>query len=307
MLISYWTVMALLLKLANYVAILALAGNLILRILMPDRILDPNNKTTRPMWLIFMPILDKRLMAFLLIGLTATLLHIPIEAGALAENGVSGMIEPIMLDITWNSAIGDQVALRAPAIVLAIFAILFLYKETPMTKVIQNTLLGLALCLMAYSFTKTGHTAEKGILLKLILTIHLVTISSWVGSLLPLYNSCILLSVAEVKTLMRQFGQLAIVIIVLLLLSGIILITQYIGSITLLFTSSYGQLLLLKLFLVSSMLMLGAWHKLRLVPQLSEQSHIVTLKRSIGVELSLAILVLVTTSIFTTFTGPNLE
>ncbi len=52
------------------------------------------------------------------------------------------------------------------------------------------------------------------------------------------------------------------------------------------------------------MLLLGAWHKLFLVPQITQQHHISILKRSITVEILIALFVLITTSVFTTLVGP---
>jgi len=103
---------------------------------------------------------------------------------------------------------------------------------------------------------------------------------------------------------MHYFGQLAIVIVFVLLISGLTLLLQYLESFSALFTSDYGQLILLKLLLVSAMLLLGAWHKLFLVPQITQQHHISILKRSITVEIVIALFVLITTSVFTTLVGP---
>ena len=79
---------------------------------------------------------------------------------------------------------------------------------------------------------------------------------------------------------------------------------QYLISISALFNSDYGQLVLLKLLLVSAILSMGAWHKFCLVPHLTKE-NINTLKRSISVEMAVAVLVLLTTSVLTTLVGPS--
>ena len=204
-----------------------------------------------------------------------------------------------MLDIVWQSVIGDQALVRIPALILAIIAAL-LVKSGNINVVLFSRLLSLvALVALTYSFTFTGHSAVEGLLVRSLLTFHLIAIACWIGSLWPLYKSCTLMPARSLKAVMHLFGQLAIIIVFVLLISGLTLLLQFIDSIYVLFTSNYGQLILLKLLLVTAMLLLGAWHKLFLVPH-----HIKSLKQSIGVEMSIALLVLITTSVFTTLVGP---
>jgi len=296
--LSDWSVLLLLLKLASYLAIAALAGTLLMRLL------NNESTTTDTQLTCFFRYLKRWQITFVMVGFLGAILQIPIEAGAMAESGFSGMIDPFMLDIIWQSVIGEQVSIRIPAFIVALFAVYTWRAHSNSTNVPNFVITLLALATLTYSFTLTGHSAEKDLLIKSTLTLHLITIASWVGALWPLYKSCQLLSLNTVKHVMERFGQLAIIIIAVLLISGITLLWQYLNSFSELFTSNYGQLIMLKLLLVSAMLLLGAWHKLRLVPQITHQYHIVTLKRSISVEMVIAVCVLLTTSVFTTLVGP---
>ena len=296
--ISYWSVLLLLLKLVIYVASAALAGNLVLRLLVRKNQASAENLAA------FNVYLKRGALVCLSLALIASILQVPIEAGAMAESGFSGMTDAFMLEIAWKSVIGEQALVRMPAFLLAIVAVSTWGKYSPLFNTLNILVTVVVLIVITYSFTFTGHSAEKNLWIKALLVLHVLAITCWVGSLLPLYKSCQLLALTEVKRLMHQFGQLAIMIIVLLLASGITLILQYLDTVADLFTSSYGQLILLKLLLVSAMLMLGAWHKLSLVPQITEEHHVLTLKRSISIEMFIALTVLIITSIFTTLVGP---
>ena len=41
------------------------------------------------------------------LGFIAVILQVPIEAGAIAESGVAGMLDPFMQEIVWQSVIGE--------------------------------------------------------------------------------------------------------------------------------------------------------------------------------------------------------
>jgi putative copper resistance protein D len=106
---------------------------------------------------------------------------------------------------------------------------------------------------------------------------------------------------------MHKFGQMAMFIVAILIVCGGILLVMLLGSVGELFTSDYGQFLLLELLLVACMLMLGAWHKFSLVPDLKRNSKPHKLSQSIAVEGLLSICVLNITSIFTTLVGPAMH
>ena len=298
--LSEWSVLLLLLKLAIYIAIAGLAGALLMRFMCG------NSNVAGHHLISFYQFLKRWQITCVVTGSIAALLQVPIEAGAMAESGFMGMFDPFMLEIVWQSVIGDQATFRIPALIIALIsACMWNVKSDDNIAGYKNgAVILIMLGFIAYSFTFTGHSANENELVKSILTFHLIAIASWVGSLWPLYKSCTILSVHEVKKVMHLFGHLAIIVVFVLLISGLALLLNYLHSFSVLFTSSYGQLILLKLLLVSAMLMLGAWHKLILVPKITQKQHVGTLKRSISVEMLIAAFVLITTSVFTTLVGP---
>lgn len=233
-------------------------------------------------------------------GIALALLYLPLQAGALAETGVAGMVDRLMLDMVWQSAMRTQVFL-----LLCGFATLWLWarRVKHSGKAASITLVSIAAFLLAGSFSQSGHVAGLGGLWQLLLTLHVLAISAWVGSLLPLWQSCYRLTPDRLLALMQQFGRVAVIVVVVLISCGVLILLQLLNSPGELFVTGYGRLMLLKLMLVAAMLLLAAWHKFSLVKALAQQQNSSLLARSIFIEMLLALLVLVSSSSFTTVVG----
>ena len=124
--LSYWSVLLLLLKLVVYVASAALAGTLVLRLLNRNNKASANNVAT------FNNYIKRGALVCLSLALIASILQVPIEAGAMAESGFSGMTDAFMLEIAWKSVIGEQALVRMPAFLLAIVAVSTWGKYSPL-------------------------------------------------------------------------------------------------------------------------------------------------------------------------------
>jgi putative copper resistance protein D len=99
---------------------------------------------------------------------------------------------------------------------------------------------------------------------------HLIAAGLWVGALLPL----VLLLRAPTGTSGRyeaakRFSTLGVACVALLLPSGIVNAHYLVGSVPALIGTAYGQVLLLKLALVLTMLALAAMNRWRFVPRLA--------------------------------------
>lgn len=233
-------------------------------------------------------------------GMVLALLYLPLQAGALAETGVAGMADRLMLQMVWQSAMRTQLLL-----LLCGFATLSLWawRVKHSNKVVSITLVSIAALLLAGSFSQTGHVASLTSLWQLLLTLHVLAIAAWVGSLLPLWQSCYRLAPDRLLALMQQFGRVAVIVVLVLISCGVLILLQLLDSPAALFVTDYGRLMLLKLMLVAAMLLLAAWHKFNLVKALAKHQNSRLLARSIFIEMLLALLVLVTCSSFTTVVG----
>jgi len=293
-----WSLLLLIVKITSYVAIAALAGGFLINLLLKSA------KDTNAVEAYLRPI-KKWQLVFLIAGLLAAMAHIPIEAASLADTGWQGLFDTLMLNIVWQSVIGDQAILRITGLSLGILTIIFWQKPYQSRNPLNLIVTIAALIIMAISFSVAGHSASDGLWVHAILSLHVIAISLWIGSLWPLYKSCRKLSAKTVKNLMEDFGRVALYVVLLLIICGVILLFRFVDTLTELFTTGYGQLIILKLLLVSSMLLLAAWHKLVLVPKLIQQHNIKSLQKSIAIETIIGVLVIVVTSIFTTIVGPS--
>ncbi len=292
-----WSVLLLILKITSYLAIAALAGGFLINLLL-------KSAKNRDLVEAYLKSIKNWQLIFLIAGLFAALAHTPIEAASLSDTGWQGLFDTLMLNIIWHSVIGDQTVLRIIGLSLGLLTVLFWNKPYQNRNVVSFIISGIAVLIIAISFSIAGHSASDGLWVQAVLSLHVVAMALWIGSLWPLYKSCSRLSPDTVKKLMEDFGRLALFIVLILISCGLTLVFRFIDSFTELFTTGYGQLILLKLLLVSGMLLLAAWHKLVLVPKLVQQHNISALQKSIVVETVIAVLVIVVTSVFTTLVGP---
>lgn len=148
----------------------------------------------------------------------------------------------------------------------------------------------LALVLAGVSFAASGHaaTAEPQWLMRPAVFIHVVMVSLWLGSLLPLAG--LLASRNEAaKPALRRFTATIPFGVALLLGTGILLAIVQVGTPEALWTTTYGRILLTKLALVVLLLLLAAANRFRFtIPALSQFGGHHPLVNSISVMLVLA-------------------
>lgn len=284
-------------KLLNYLAVSGSIGAaflLLLPALAQGQLQPQSDSSAFRLWL-------KRLvLGWSAAGMVLALLYLPLQAGALAEAGIAGMADSVMLQMVWQSAMRTQLIL-----LLCGFATLWLWawRVKHSGNAVGIALVSIGALLLAASFSQTGHVASLTGLWQLLLTLHVLAIAAWVGSLLPLWQSCYRLAPDRLLALMQQFGQVALYLLLLLISCGVLILLQLLDSPRELFVTDYGRLMLFKLMLVAAMLLLAAWHKFSLVNALAQHQNSRLLARSIFIEMLLALLVLATSSSFTTVVG----
>ncbi|KMT66768.1 copper resistance D family protein [Catenovulum maritimum] len=238
---------------------------------------------------------------YIVMALIANIIWFFASTGAMAEEGIQGALDADMLAIMWDSSVGTGALLRGLGLVIAIIALAF--KLIQRYKCLKQSVLVFSLTILAYSFTVLGHVSELGVIEKGFLMFHVLVMAWWFGALWPLKRACSQLSYTELHLLMESFGKQASFAVSLLLLAGLWLVIQLVGSVEELFSSSYGQTLLLKLALVTSILGIAAKHKLKLVPQLKNSQGREALSKSISIEMVVAFVILFITSGLTSVVG----
>lgn len=193
------------------------------------------------------------------VALLATILSFSLRGSSLTGD-VSGMVDQEMLGILWQTSVGDVLIYRLVGLTVLILGLL-----------ISGVLRWLSLLgglLSLWSFAQIGHVASEELFwVDILLFIHLTAASFWIGILMPLSK----LAKSDQNTkqaadLGHQFGQVATIIVPLLILAGLILTWNLVGSLDNLFGTGYGISLLIKTAIVGSLLFLATLNKLRFIP-----------------------------------------
>jgi putative copper resistance protein D len=243
----------------------------------------------------------------LIAAVIATVLLFFAQVGALSDSGLSGMWDPQMINLLWQSQAGTSLLLRLLGSGLVLVALIIsASKKKGGWQIIKYPGYVIGVLLLAISFVLVGHTSQLSVWVKVTLWLHFIAVAWWIGSLWPLRRSCTVLDTDALYDIMHRFGRYALFVVAGLSLAGVVLAWQLLESWQTLITTPYGQILLGKLFLVSLILLLAAWHKLRLTPKLLHDSKAgKDLANSIGLESVLALSILFVTACLTTLTGPG--
>jgi putative copper resistance protein D len=215
--------------------------------------------------------------------------------GANLTGDASGMIDPEMLGLLWDTPVGTALMYRIAGLGLLIIG-LFMGRIGLWLSVIGGIV-------AIWSFDHIGHVAgRKTTLLDIILILHLIAIALWIGVLTPLKRLT-----SKPRTwrfaadVGHRFGLVASVTVPLLIIAGLYMSYELVGSFTALVGTGYGQALILKVVLVAGLLVLGALNKLYFVPglQANEPKAARRLASSITIEWIIILAVLGITSILT--------
>ncbi|MCU7555398.1 CopD family protein [Alteromonas sp. ASW11-19] len=242
----------------------------------------------------------------LVLSLLAAAVWFFAKTGAFSESGLQGAVDPIMLEVMWDSPVGDVTLVRMLMSALAIPALLLIFIKRVHFTIVRAMLIALAVYGL-YSFTLVGHVAEKGVVDKLVLATHVALMGWWFGALLPLRMVCQHFSVEDTQKIMTMFGRVAGYLVPTLLLLGIYMAVNLFTAPNDLIQSQYGRTFLSKLLVVGLLLLLAARHRFMLVPAMTEAEDTAKMKRSINIEIILAVTLLLITSVLTSVVGPQFD
>jgi copper transport protein len=104
---------------------------------------------------------------------------------------------------------------------------------------------------------------------------------------------------SSIASLVNSFSPIALASATIVVASGVIASWVHLETLSALWKTAYGQVLLVKLLLVLIALTIGAYNFRRVQPQLANETGSVRLKRSAGIELSVGFLILIVTGFLT--------
>lgn len=251
-----------------------------------------------------------------LAGIHAEVLFFILKVGELADAGLVGMFDIEYAKILWSTPLGVVLRYRSFAFSLALIMALvtlnrMLRLPSPPGKVFFLPLLaaqGLALLLIISVFRHSGHVSVLDDLSWIVVGIHFLAFSCWIGSLFPLNWILENSSMVVARNLLIRFSLAGSAAVGLMVTSGIYLTYRLTGFAIEGAFSAYGQYLILKVVFVSSILVVAAINKWRLVPELNQgdEASRILMRRSLRVEVLLSAIVLLITAYLSSQLSPML-
>ena len=243
------------------------------------------------------------------LGFLGTLVNYFVQVGLINARGLTGMFDWDMASLLLETQLGEVTYMRLTGFILAfISSLIFFRKAVRLPQQSFYRLLlgvqGIAFLFVAFSFTKAGHVSVLTGIARTAVVFHLYAFSAWIGSLFPLLLLTNSTELNLLKKLMQQFGDNALGIVIILAGMGALMLLELLDNPAELYTTPYGWVFLLKLFLVLVTLSVAVINKLVLVPAIVNSASALRLRRSIRVEMVAITLVLIATSYLSTIVGP---
>jgi putative copper resistance protein D len=232
-------------------------------------------------------------------GLVLVAAHYALEAGRMTGS-LSGVFELELQQLVFDSPMRSAAGWR-----LAGLTMIACFLSRGGRAATVASLAG-ALC-VAIAFTFVGHTADesRAAWLAFALTLHLLVVAFWFGSLVPL----IVISRVESRQLASQvvaaFTRIASVLVPGLFVFGLALTVSLVDSWTV-FGESYGLLLIGKVLGFALLMALASLNKWRYGPAIAHSpAAAVSFQRAVAAECVLICAVLLVTAVMTTFFSPG--
>lgn len=233
-----------------------------------------------------------------LIALAFLMLYISVQAGFLADDGLAGMIDVDMINIILDG----PSALSSKVLMLGLITLLLISLLPSPMPALYGWVAGIGSLSAVIAFTLAGHTTNMKIPVSAgLIALHLFAIGFWIAALWPLYQQTRHAKINELIETAEKFGRQAMFTVPALILAGLILSIFLVGSITALFTTTYGLVLITKIALVAALLGLAALNKYRFIPAIkdSEPMALSHFMRSLRLEVLLFSVILLITAVLT--------
>jgi copper transport protein len=221
-------------------------------------------------------------------------------------SAMPGMGTMSMTDMAMHTRWGFALRLELGAALVALVSFALAVWRFPVAWLVAS----ISAIVLAVTPALAGHAAASPRFTSLMITtdfLHVLGASSWLGSLFAVMVVGVPLAFAldgaerwsSVASLVNSFSPLALGSAAIVVVSGFIASWVHIERLPALWQTSYGQLLLAKLFLVAITLTIGAYNFRRVQPQLVNELGPARLRRSAAIELSVGFLILLVTGFLT--------
>ena len=208
---------------------------------------------------------------------------------------LKSIIDPELIQLTLETISGK-------AALLSLLGFIIIYFSCLKQSIVFYLLSFVGISTLLLSFVIFGHSTKHGLAGQFLIIVHLVGLSYWIGALLPLRKMCNFIDNDKLKIVAHLFGIYAIGYVGVLVAAGLIFSYILLGDISALISTDYGNVLLIKMIVVSTLLSLGAINKFKIIPNLSIDQNLglKRLKKSIQIEILCVLSIFFLTSLLTT-------
>ena len=208
---------------------------------------------------------------------------------------LKSIIDPELIQLTLETISGK-------AALLSLLGFIIIYFSCLKQNIVFYLLSFVGISSLLLSFVIFGHSTKHGLAGQFLIIIHLVGLSYWIGALLPLRKMCNFIEYEKLRVVAHLFGIYAIGYVGVLVAAGLIFSYILLGNISALISTDYGNVLLIKMIVVSTLLSLGAINKFKIIPNLSIDQNLglKRLKQSIQIEILCVLSIFFLTSLLTT-------
>ena len=254
------------------------------------------------LWPAGVPQLRGLLLGAAALETVAAALALLLEGPYAAGQGLGKAFDTTLLDAVVGTRYGEATATRiaiAAIAAVAVVAVAAVGRRTGRAAAGFLSALGLA---FALTWSAAGHAGVGSWQpwIELSDTVHLVTVSAWVGGLVVLARWLRRWSEDEQAALLPAWSRLAAWSVALLVGTGVFASVREVGELDALFTTRYGLLLVAKDALVGLMLLFAlvgrSYVRARYTRPSGEDVEVASLRRSVGIETGLAVGVLAVTA-----------
>ncbi len=238
------------------------------------------------------------------LGFISSTLGFFVLIGSFANTGLSGMWDSNYINILINTPTGHIHIIRSVSFaLLLLFMIVKLSKGTIQVSKVEGTIFTILLIPMVFSFSQLGHVTNLPFFAQFLLSIHDLVMSLWIGSLFPLWKTSKKITGLPLKDRMHLFGRIAAFVVGILLACGASIALLLIKDFNTLLNTPYGHGFIIKIAFVLSILLLAAFNKWYFTPRLQDPKFARQLGYAILFEMSLGLMILLTTGYITTVVG----
>ena len=238
------------------------------------------------------------------LGLISSTLGFFILIGSFANTGITGMVDPTYINILVNTPTGYIYVLRSISFaLLLLLMVVKLNRNKGQFSIIESSIFCILLIPIIFSFSQLGHVANLPFFAQILLSVHVLFMSLWMGSLYPLWKISRKISGLPLKDRMHIFGRIAAFIVAILIVCGTSIAFLLFKDINSLINTPYGLGFIIKILFVMSILMLAAFNKWYFTPRLQNPKFAKNLSYAILFEMFLGFSILLTTGYITTVVG----